>query len=418
MERRVVITGLGLVSPLGLGVPENWEAALAGRSGIGPITHFDPSRSATLFAGEVKNFDPTVAMDAKEVKRFEPFIHYALAATAEAMADCGLKLDGDSDLAERTGVIYGSGMGGLGGIEETKMTLVEKGPRRVSPFFVPSCIINMAAGMISLKHGLQGPNYGVVSACSSGGHALADAFHLIRRGEADVMVTGGAESTITELAVAGFNSARALSTHNDNPQGASRPFSADRDGFVIAEGAGTLILEDLEHARARGAKIYAEVIGAGASADAYHITAPAPDGRGAARAMQAALRSAGLAPQAVGYINAHATATDLGDAMETKAIKQVFGEHAYKLAISSTKSMHGHLLGAAAAIEGILTVLALKHQILPPTINYGTPDPECDLDCVPNQARPVEGLDVAISNSFGFGGTNITLVFKRWAGVE
>lgn len=415
MERRVVITGLGLVSPLGLSVPENWEAVLAGRSGIGPITHFDTARSATQFGGEVKNFDPTVGMEPKDVKRFEPFIHYALAATVEAIADCGLNFAGEGDLAERTGVIYGSGMGGLGGIEETKLTLVAKGPRRVSPFFVPSCIINMAAGMISLKYGLQGPNYGVVSACSSGGHALADAFHLIRRAEADVMVTGGAESTMTELAVAGFNSARALSTRNDDPQGASRPFSADRDGFVIAEGAGTLILEELEHALARGAKIYAEVVGAGASADAYHITAPSPDGRGAARAMQAALRSAGLDPEAVGYINAHATSTELGDAMETKAIKQVFGEHAYKLAVSSTKSMHGHLLGAAAAIESILTVLALKHQVLPPTINYGTPDPECDLDCVPSKARPVEGLDYAISNSFGFGGTNITLAFKRWS---
>jgi 3-oxoacyl-[acyl-carrier-protein] synthase II len=415
MERRIVVTGLGLISPLGNSVAENWEAALAGRSGIGPITHFDASRLATQFAGEVRNFDPATVMDAKEARRFEPFVHFAMAAGTEAIADSGLDFS-VGDLAERTGVIIGSGMGGLGGIEDTKMILVEKGPRRVSPFFVPSCIINMAAGMISLKYGLMGPNYGVVSACSSGGHAVSDAFHMIRRGEVDVMVTGGTESTITELAIAGFNSARALSTRNDDPQTASRPFSANRDGFVMSEGAGAFVLEDLEHALARGAKIYAEVIGAGASADAYHITAPHPEGKGAMNAMKAALKSAGLRPEEVGYINAHGTSTDLGDVQETKAIKAVFGEHARKLAVSSTKSMHGHLLGAAAAIEGVLTILALQNQILPPTINLQHPDPECDLDYVPNQPRAVQGLEVALSNSFGFGGTNVTLAFRRWNG--
>jgi 3-oxoacyl-[acyl-carrier-protein] synthase II len=413
MERRVVVTGLGLLSPLGLTVAANWEGALAGRSGIGPITKFDASRLPTQFAGEVKRFDPTLAMDPKDVKRYEIFIHYAMSATAEAVADSGLTFEGE--LAERTGVVYGSGMGGLEGIEMTERVLLEKGPRRVSPFFIPSCIINMAPGMISIKHGLLGPNYGTVSACSSAGHAVTDAYHLIKRGDADVMITGGTEAVMTEMAMAGFASARALSTRNDNPEGASRPFSADRDGFVMSEGAGTLILENLEHAKARGAKIYAEVIGAGMSSDAYHITAPSPDGRGASLAMRAALRSAAIAPESVGYINAHATSTDLGDAMETEAIKTVFGDHARRLAVSSTKSMHGHLLGAAAAIESILTILALKHQVLPPTINYGTPDPACDLDYVPNEARQVDGLNVALSNSFGFGGTNATLAFRRYA---
>lgn len=414
MERRVVITGLGLLSPLGLTVESNWEAVLQGRSGIGPITRFDPSRLPTQFAGEVKGFDPATVMEAKEVKRYDTFIHYAMGAATEAVTDSGLSFEGE--LAERTGIIIGSGMGGLEGIEETEKVLLEKGPRRVSPFFVPRCIINMAPGLISMKYGILGPNYGVVSACSSGGHAIMDAYHMIKRGDMDVMLSGGTESTLTELALAGFSSARALSTRNDDPQAASRPFSLDRDGFVMAEGAGVLILEDLEHAKARGAKIYGEVVGAGASGDAYHITAPHPEGRGAILAMKAALRSAGAAPEEVGYINCHATSTDLGDAMETAAIKQVFGEHAYKLAISSTKSMHGHLLGAAAAIESILTVLALKEQILPPTINYGTPDPACDLDCVPNQARKVDGLRLALSNSFGFGGTNVSVAFRRYEG--
>lgn len=413
MERRVVVTGLGLVSPLGLSVKENWEAVLAGRSGIGPITRFDTSRLNTTFAGEVKNFDPATAMDPKDARRYETFIPFALAATAEAVADAGLTFEEGSPLCERTGVVLGSGMGGLKGIEDTTMILHEKGPRRVSPFFIPGCIINMAPGLVSMKYGVLGPNYGTVSACSSAGHAIADSLHLIRRGEADVMITGGTESTMTELAVSGFQAARALSTRNDDPQRASRPFDRDRDGFVMAEGAGTLILEEYEHARARGAKIYGEVLSAGMSGDAYHVTAPSPDGRGAILAMKAALRSGGISPDRVGYINAHATSTDLGDAMESRAVKQVFGDHAYRLAVSSTKSMHGHLLGAAGAIESILTVLALQHGVLPPTINLENPDPDCDLDYVPNAAREAKGLEVALSNSFGFGGTNISVAFGR-----
>ena len=412
LKRRVVVTGLGILSPLGRNTAETWEAALAGKSGIGPITRFDPSRLATRFAGEVKDFDPASVMDPKEARRYERFIHYGLATAIEAVEDAGITFD--EELKDRAGVVYGSGMGGLQAIEDTKMVLVERGPRRVSPFFIPSTIINMVSGIIGMRFGLHGPNYCAVSACASAGHAIADAFHIIQRGEADVMLTGGAESTITELAIAGFNAARALSTRNDDPAGASRPFDKGRDGFVMGEGSATLVLEELEHARARGARIYAEVVGAGASADAYHITAPDPTGRGAALAMRNALRSAGASPEEVGYINAHGTATDLGDVAETDAIKQVFGEHAYKLAVSSTKSMHGHLLGAAAALEGALTVLALKHQVLPPTINLTDPDPQCDLDYVPNQARPVEGLELALSNSFGFGGTNISIAFRRY----
>ncbi|MFZ5813713.1 MAG: beta-ketoacyl-ACP synthase II [Bacillota bacterium] len=411
MERRVVVTGIGLLSPLGLGVKANWEAALAGRSGIGPITRFDPSRLPTTFAGEVRGFDPATVMEPKEVKRYDTFIHYAMGAATEAVEDAGLTFEGE--LAERSGVVFGSGMGGLEGIEDNTLTLAEKGPRRISPFFIPRCIINMAPGLISMKYGVMGPNYGTVSACSSAGHAIADAFHIIKRGDADVMITGGCESTITELAFAGFSSARALSTRNDDPQGASRPFAADRDGFVMGEGAGALILEEYEHARRRGAQIYAEVIGAGMSGDAYHITAPHPEGKGAALAMKMALRSAGVPLESVGHINAHATSTDLGDAMETQAIKSVFGDHAYRIMVNSTKSMHGHLLGAAGAIEGILTILALKHQVVPPTINLHNPDPACDLDYVPNEAREVKGLEVALSNNFGFGGTNVTLAFRR-----
>ncbi len=413
MDRRVVVTGMGLLSPLGVGVQANWETALAGRSGIGPITRFDASRLATTFGGEVRGFDPATVMDAKEVRRYDPFLHYAVGAAAEAVESAGLTFEGD--LAERTGVVVGSGMGGLEGIEDNERVLLEKGPRRISPFFIPRCIINMAPGLISMKYGVLGPNYGTVSACSSAGHAIADAYHIIKRDEADVMITGGAESVMTELAFAGFASAKALSTRSDDPQGASRPFSADRDGFVMGEGAGILILEELEHARRRGATIYAEVIGTGMSGDAYHVTAPHPEGRGAALAMKMALRSAKVDPQSLGYINAHATSTDLGDAMETLAIKQIFGDHAYRLAVSSTKSMHGHLLGAAGAIEAILTILALRHQALPPTINLHQPDPACDLDYVPNQARETKGLEVAMSNNFGFGGTNVSLVFRRFA---
>jgi 3-oxoacyl-[acyl-carrier-protein] synthase II len=412
MKRRVVVTGMGLISPLGHTVAENWEAALAGRSGIGPITHFDSSNLPTHFAGEVKNFDPSKYMDAKEARRFDPFIQYAVAASVEAMAQAGLaKLEGED--AERTGVIIGAGIGGLPGIQENHNVLATKGARRVSPFFIPGSIINMASGLIAMRYGALGPNYGTVSACSSAGHAMADAFHTIQRGDCDIMITGGCEATMTELAFAGFASARALSTRNEEPQKASRPFDKDRDGFVMAEGGGVLVFEEYEHAVARGATILAEVIGAGMSADAHHITAPHPEGRGAALAMKAALRSAGIEPTDVGYINAHATSTDLGDLMETQAIKQVFGEHAYKLAVSSTKSMHGHLLGAAGAIEAILTIMALKDQVLPPTINLENPDEDCDLDYVPNVARKVDGLEIALSNNFGFGGTNVTMAFKR-----
>lgn len=412
MERRVVVTGMGLISPLGNSVRANWEAAVAGRSGIGPITRFDASRLPTRFAGEVRDFDPATVMDPKEVRRYDPFIHYALAAAAEAVEDAGLTFEGE--LAERTGVVFGSGMGGLEGIVENALILQERGPRRISPFFVPRCIINSAAGLISMKYGVHGPNYGTVSACASAGHAIADAMHIIRRGDADVMITGGSEATITELAFAGFSSAKALSTRNDDPQGASRPFDADRDGFVMSEGAGCLVLEELEHARRRGARIYAELAGAGMSGDAYHITAPHPEGRGAVLAMKGALRSARLNPEDVGYINAHATSTDLGDVQESLAIEQVFGDHARKLAVSGTKSMHGHLLGAAGAIEAILTVLSLYHQVLLPTINLHRPDPDCRLDYVPHTAREVRGVEAALCNNFGFGGTNVSLAFRRF----
>lgn len=412
MKRRVVITGMGLISPLGLTVAENWEAVLAGRSGIGPITRFDSSNIPTHFAGEVKGFEPSKYMDVKEARRFDPFIQYAVAASVEAMAQAGIThLEGED--AERTGVIVGAGIGGLPGIQENHTTLTTKGARRVSPFFIPGSIINMAGGLIAMRYGALGPNYGTVSACSSAGHAMADAFHAIQRDDCDMVITGGCESTLTELAFAGFSSARALSTRNDEPEKASRPFDKDRDGFVMSEGSGILVFEEYEHAVKRGATILGEVIGAGMSADAHHITAPHPEGRGAALAMKGALRSAGIEPTAVGYVNAHATSTDVGDPMETQAIKQVFGEHAYKLAVSSTKSMHGHLLGAAGAIEAIITVLALRDQVLPPTINLENPDEGCDLDYIPNVARKVDGVEIAISNNFGFGGTNVSMAFKR-----
>lgn len=411
MARRVVVTGVGIISPLGNNLAATWEGVLAGRSGIGPITRFDASRLATRFAGEVKGFDPATVMDRKEVRRFDLFTHFALAATAEAVADSGLDFS-QGDLGERTGVIMGAGIGGLETILDNHDALLNKGPGRVSPFFVPGSIINMAPGLVSMKYGVTGPNYSTVSACSSSGHAIADAYHSILRGEADVMLTGGAEAVTLELTIAGFSNSKALSERNDAPETASRPFSADRDGFVLGEGAGTLVLEEYEHARARGAHIYGEIVGAGMSGDAYHVTAPHPEGLGAVKAMQAALKSGGLKPEDVGYINGHATSTPIGDIMETQAIKKVFGEHAYKLAVSATKSMTGHLLGAAGAVEAIFTILALEKGILPPTINYGTPDPECDLDCVPNEAREQQ-VEVALSNSFGFGGTNISVAFRR-----
>jgi len=400
-----------MVTPLGNTLAANWAGILAGRSGVGLIQRFDASRLPVRIAGEVRDFDPATALEAKEVRRFDRFIHLAMAATQEAIA--AAHLEWSDELRERTGVIYGSAMGGLDTIIDTAAVLRDRGPGRVSPFFAPGCIVNMAAGLISIRWGLQGPNYATVSACSSSAHAIADGMYAIQRDEADVMVTGGSEAVVTELTLAGFAAARALSTHNADPAGASRPFDAGRDGFVAAEGGVTLILEELEHARARGAHIHAELVGCGMSGDAYHVTATPPDGAGAARAMGRALKSAGLVPQQVGYVNAHATSTDLGDHSETLAIKSVFGEHASRLAVSSTKSMTGHLLGAAGAAEAAYTALALYHQVLPPTINYHDPDPACDLDCVPNTARPAP-FSAALSNSFGFGGTNISLALRRY----
>lgn len=412
MTRRVVVTGLGMVTPLGSDGPSNWEGIRQGRSGIGPITRFDASAVGAKMAGEVQDFDPRTIMDAKEVRHYDRFIHFAVAATAEALADAGIESLSERE-AERTGVIYGSGMGGLSTILEAQAALENRGARRVSPFLSPGCAINMAAGVISIRWGLKGPNYATVSACSTSAHAIADGFYAIQRGDADVMVTGGSEAVIAEVTVASFDNAGALSRQS-GPE-ASRPFDRNRDGFVIAEGGATLILEELAHAQARGARIYAEVIGIGMTGDAYHITAPDPAGSGAARAMARALEVAGIAPDAVQYINAHATSTKLGDASETAAIKSVFGPHAHRLAVSSTKSMTGHLLGAAGAAEAAFTVLALRDQLLPPTANLEDPDPDCDLDYVPGQARPA-ALDVAVTNSNGFGGANITLALRRYVG--
>lgn len=405
MMRRVVITGIGLVTPLGNSRLANWLAIVSGRSGIGPITLFDASQLGCQIAGEVRNFDPREVLESKEVRHYDRFIHFAVAATDEALKDARLTFD--DDLTERTGVIYGSAMGGLMTIVEAQNTLSNRGTRRVSPFLAPGSAINMAAGIISIRWGFKGPNYATASACSTSAHAIADGFYAIQRGDAEVMVTGGSEAVITELTVAAFDNAGALSKED------SRPFDANRDGFVMAEGGATIILEELEHARARGASIYAEVAGVGMAGDAYHITAPDPAGAGASRAMTQALRSAHLNPEEVSYINAHATSTKSGDASETAAIKSVFGHHAYQLAVSSTKSMTGHLLGAAGATEAAYTALALYHQILPPTINLRTQDPDCDLDYIPQEARsgPVA---VALSNSNGFGGANITLVLKRY----
>lgn len=410
MARRVVITGIGLLTAIGNSTGENWEALMAGRSGIGRITRFDPSRLSSQIAGEVKNFDPATAMEPKEVKRFDRFIHLGMGAAQEAMESSGLRLEGEA--AELAGVVWGTGVAGLQTLLEMDDINREKGPRRVSPFNIPGLICNMAPGLMAIRWGLGGTNYATGSACASSAHALGDAFHAILRGDADVMLTGGSEAVLMEVAVAGFASARALTTRDCPPEEASCPFSAERDGFVIAEGAAALVLEEREHALARGATIYAEVIGFGASADHYHITAPEPEGAGAARAMKAALRSAGITPDEVGYINAHGTSTGLGDIAEVTAIKSVFGEHAHRLAVSSTKSMTGHTLGAAGAMEAAYSILALQHQILPPTINYKTPDPQCDLDFVPNAPRAAS-FEVAITNSLGFGGTNTCIALRR-----
>jgi 3-oxoacyl-[acyl-carrier-protein] synthase II len=414
-RRRAVVTGIGLVSPLGVGTEENWNNLVQGKSGIGPITRFDSTNYATRIAGEVKDFHPEDFIAKKELRKMDPFLKFALAAARLALD--GSRLTMTSDLSERTGVIMGCGLGGISTIEEYHKVLLDSGPKKVSPFFIPMIISNMAPGLISIYHGLKGPNFSVQTACAAGTHAIGQAFHMIREGVADVMLCGGVEATISALSIAGFNAMRALSTRNEEPEKASRPFDLERDGFVMGEGAAVLVLEEMHIALERGAKIYAEAIGFGASGDAYHMAAPAPEGEGAARCMASALQDASIQPADVDYINAHGTSTDLNDKFETQAIKKVFGDHAWKIGVSSTKSMTGHLLGAAGGIEGAYTALAIDQQVMPPTINYEYPDPDCDLDYVPNQAREAT-IRVALSNSFGFGGTNGTLVFRRWTGAE
>ena len=410
-RRRVVITGMGLVSPVGIGMEESWSALVAGKSGIAPITLFDASTFPTRIAGEVKGFDPAKFMDRKEVRRNDRFIHFALAAAEMAMKDSGLDLSKEDP--ERVGCIIGAGLGGLGTFEDEHKTLLEKGVKRIGPFFIPALIVNLAPGQISIKYGLKGPNFSPVSACATGNHSIGDAMLYIERGLADVMITGGCEATITPLGIGGFCAARALSERNDAPEKASRPFDKGRDGFVAGEGSGLLVVEEYEHARRRGARIYAEIAGYGATADAYHITSPAPQGEGGQRAMRMALRDAGVSPEAVGYVNTHGTSTPAGDVAECQAITAVFGDHAKKgLMVSSTKSMTGHLLGAAGGLESVVTVLAIHRGVLPPTINVEDQDPECALDVIPNVARE-RRVDVAMSNSFGFGGTNAVVLFKR-----
>jgi 3-oxoacyl-[acyl-carrier-protein] synthase II len=409
VERRVVVTGLGLVTPLGIGTKATWEAAIAGKSGVGPITRFDAKDLPSRIAGEVKEFNPDLYMDRKEARRNDLFIQFGLAAAQVALQDAGLPTN--KPLGERCGVIVGSGMGGLATLEDTHLTAVNRGHRKVNPFFIPSIIVNLVGGQISIRYGASGVNYAPVSACATGNHAIGESMRHLQHGDVDIMISGGAEATITLLGISGFTAARALSERNDAPEKASRPFDKDRDGFVAGEGAGLLVLEELEHARRRGARIYCELTGYGATADAFHITAPS--GHGAERAMKLCLDDAGLRPEEVQYVNAHGTSTPVGDIAEMKAIKSVFGDWAKKgLMVSSTKSMTGHLLGAAGGVEGALTALALFHGIVPPTINIEHQDPECDLDVVPNQAREVP-IRVAISNSFGFGGTNAVIAFQK-----
>jgi 3-oxoacyl-[acyl-carrier-protein] synthase II len=412
-RRRVVITGIGMISPLGIGNEPTWQGLLEGRSGIGPITKFDATDYACRIAGEVKGFDPEKWIEKKEIKKSDTFIHYAVAAAQMAVDDSGL--DPLKEDPDRLGVIIGSGIGGLPLIEETHRKLLEKGPSRMSPFFIPGLIVNLAAGHVSIRFKAQGPSSAPATACATGAHAIGDAFRIIQHDDADIMFGGGSEAVITPLAVGGFSAMRALSTRNDEPQRASRPWDAGRDGFVMGEGAGILIIEEREHAIARGAKIYCEITGYGMSSDAFHITSPSEDGSGMMRVMQRALKDAKLQPTDIQYINAHGTSTPVGDKTETIAVKRVFADHAYKLAVSSTKSMTGHLLGAAGGLESAITALAIINRILPPTINYEVPDPECDLDYVPNKARPMD-LVHAMSNSFGFGGTNATLIFSRHDG--
>jgi 3-oxoacyl-[acyl-carrier-protein] synthase II len=409
-RRRVVVTGLGVVCPIGNTVQQAWDSALAGTSGITRITRFDPSRLASQIAGEVKGFDVTPYLSAKEARRMDLFIHYGMAAGLQAWRDAALQATPEN--AERIGVNFGSGMGGLPLIEAMKDELDKNGPRRISPFFIPGTIINMIAGLLSIEVGAKGPNLAMVTACTTSTHCIGEAGKSIRYGDADVMIAGGAEAVVTELAVGGFAAARALSTRNDDAATASRPWDKERDGFVLGEGAGAVVLEEYEHAKARGAKIYGELVGYGASADAFHMTAPPEDGDGGFRAMRNALKDSGLKPDDVDYINAHGTSTPLGDVAETKAIKRLLGERAAKVAVSSTKSMTGHLLGAAGGVEAVFSILALRDQVSPPTINLRTPDPDCDLDYVPNSSRKMP-IRVALSNSFGFGGTNGTLVFRQ-----
>ncbi len=419
MARRVVVTGLGLITPVGNSVESTWSALMNGQSGVDYIKKFDTEKFSVKFAAEVKDFDPLKYIAKKEARKMGAFIRYAIAAAVEAMADSGLALNEagrfPDDVAEQAGTYISSGIGDFWAIEREHSKLLDGGPDRVSPFFIVSAIVNLAAGQVSIRYGAKGPNSATATACSAGAHAIGDSFKIIQRGDAEIMICGGAESAITPMSVAGFASMRALSTRNDDPQHASRPFERDRDGFVIGEGAGIMILEELEFAKRRGARIYAELVGYGMTADAFHLTMPDETGSGAIRVMTKTMKDAGIKPEQVGYINAHGTSTPYNDKFETLAIKKAFGEHAYKLAVSSTKSMTGHLLGAAGGIEGVFSVLSIHRKVLPPTINYVNPDPECDLDYVPNLPREAE-VEYALSNSFGFGGTNAALLFKRYEG--
>ena len=409
-QRRVVVTGLGVISPVGIDVPSAWDAIINGRSGIGPITRFDSAAFNTHIAGEVKGFDPAKYMSGKEARRYDSFIHYGIAAAKEALADAGITANPTHP--DRYGLSIGSGIGGLPLIQETYAAYLAGGPRKISPFFIPGSIINMISGLISIEYGFQGPNLAVVTACSTANHSIGESMRKIEYGDADVMVVGGSEAAICELGIGGFNAARAISTRNDDPAGASRPWDVDRDGFVLGEGAGVLVIEEYEHAKARGAKIYCELVGYGVSGDAYHVTAPREDGDGARRCMGNALKNASLNSSDVDYVNAHGTSTPLGDIAEATAVKAAFGDHTKKLMVSSTKSMTGHLLGAAAGVEAVFAILALHYGVIPPTINLHKQDPAVDLDLVPNTARRTK-VNVVMSNSFGFGGTNSTLVFKR-----
>jgi 3-oxoacyl-[acyl-carrier-protein] synthase II len=412
LSRRVVVTGMGLITPVGIGVEDSWSAICAGKSGVGEITRFNASSYQTRIAAEVKDFNAQDFIPKKEAKRNELFISYAMAATRMALEDAGLEIDGKN--ANRIGVVTGCGLGGLGIMEDTILNVATKGPRRVSPFFIPMMIGNMAPGMISIHFGAKGPNLSIATACAAGAHAIGDSFKLIQRGAVDAMITGGTEAVVSATAVAGFNAMKALSTRNDAPEKASRPFDRDRDGFVIGEGSGILILEALDYALERGAKIYAEITGFGLTGDGYHMTSPSPDGDGAVRCMQAALDDAGIGHERVDYINAHGTSTELNDLYESRAVKTVFKDHAYKVPISSTKSMTGHLLGGAGGIETVFSALSVYHDVIPPTINYENQAEECDLDYVPNAARR-KTVNVVMTNSFGFGGTNATLILKKYA---